>query len=196
MSPDEPEPSPDRPTNDRSPHVTLLATPSSGVSSVPPRVASAFRRPQAEGLYDPALDHDACGVAFVATLSGVPSHSIVEQGLEALRNLDHRGATGSDPRTGDGAGILMQVPDGFLRSEAGFDLPSAGSYAVGNAFLPVDEAAREAARATIERVPGGEGRGGPGWGGGGPPAGGWSSPTAPRFPTSPDRPCPPSSSCS
>src|SRR4051794_3851336 len=110
-----------------------------------------------EGLYDPALDHDACGVAFVATLSGAPSHAIVEQGLEALRNLDHRGATGSDPRTGDGAGILMQVPDGFLRSEAGFDLPPAGSYAVGNAFLPVDEASREVARATIERVAGEEG---------------------------------------
>ncbi len=112
----------------------------------------AIRRPAAQGLYDPAYDHDACGVAFVATLSGVPSHAIVEQGLEALRNLDHRGATGSDPRTGDGAGILLQVPDRFLRAEAGFELPPVGSYAVGLAFLPVDEAARATARATIERV--------------------------------------------
>ena len=75
-------------------------------------------------------------MAFVATLSGVPSHTIVAQGLEALRNLDHRGATGADPRTGDGAGILIQVPDAFLRAEAGFALPEAGAYAVGNAFLP------------------------------------------------------------
>ncbi len=109
-------------------------------------------KPQAQGLYDPANDHDACGVAFVATLSGEPSHAIVEQGLEALRNLDHRGATGADPKTGDGAGILMQVPDAFLRAEVGFELPPAGAYAVGNAFLPVDGAARRTAKETIEAV--------------------------------------------
>ncbi|GAA3554348.1 glutamate synthase large subunit [Microlunatus spumicola] len=128
--------------------MTLLSTPPSS----PAPAASPFRRPQAEGLYDPALDHDACGVAFVATLTGIPSHAIVEQGLEALRNLDHRGATGADARTGDGAGILLQVPDTFLRAEAGFELPPAGSYAVGNAFLPVDGAARATAKETIERV--------------------------------------------
>jgi len=133
--------------------MTLPATPFSAGSPVPP----AIRRPAAQGLYDPAYDHDACGVAFVATLTGVPSHAIVEQGLEALRNLDHRGATGSDPRTGDGAGILLQVPDRFLRAEVGFELPPAGSYAVGLAFLPVDEAARATARATIERVAAEEG---------------------------------------
>ena len=131
--------------------MTLLSSPASRPS------ASSFKRPQAQGLYDPALDHDACGVAFVATLTGVPSHAIVEQGLEALRNLDHRGATGADPRTGDGAGILLQVPDRFLRAEAGFDLPVAGSYAVGNAFLPVDAVARDAAKKTIERVAAEEG---------------------------------------
>ncbi|MGI3780234.1 MAG: glutamate synthase subunit alpha, partial [Janthinobacterium lividum] len=129
--------------------MTLLSSPSPA--------ASSFRRPTAQGLYDPALDHDACGVAFVATLTGIPSHAIVDQGLEALRNLDHRGATGADARTGDGAGILLQVPDRFLRAEAGFELPAAGSYAVGNAFLPVDPTARAEAKATIERIAGEEG---------------------------------------
>ena len=103
-----------------------------------------------EGLYDPAFEHDACGVAFVATLSGEPSHAIVKQGLEALRNLDHRGATGIDTATGDGAGILMQVPDAFLRASVDFELPRAGSYAVGNAFLPVDAEAAGKAKRTIE----------------------------------------------
>ncbi|HEY5981678.1 MAG TPA: glutamate synthase large subunit, partial [Microlunatus sp.] len=112
-----------------------------------PRLAAAEH-----GLYDPAYEHDACGVAFVATLSGVPSHTIVAQGLEALRNLDHRGATGADPRTGDGAGILIQVPDAFLRDEAGFELPAAGAYAVGNAFLPQDAEAAATARDTIEAI--------------------------------------------
>jgi len=106
----------------------------------------------AEGLYDPAFEHDACGVAFVATLTGVPSHTIVRQGLEALRNLDHRGATGSDPLTGDGSGILMQVPDRFLREEVGFTLPEAGAYAVGLAFLPTEPQAAAEARAGIERI--------------------------------------------
>jgi len=120
-------------------------------------VAPAQPRSRAgEGLYDPAFEHDACGVAFVATLTGVPSHDIVHKGLEALRNLDHRGATGSDPLTGDGAGILMQVPDAFLRAEAGIELPEAGTYAVGNAFLPTDEQARAEAKAAIERIAGEE----------------------------------------
>ncbi len=108
--------------------------------------------PTAQGLYDPAYEHDACGVAFVATLTGVPDHAIIAKGLEALRNLDHRGATGADPATGDGAGILMQVPDGFLRAQVGFDLPEAGAYAVGNAFLPTAGDARAQAKATIEQV--------------------------------------------
>ncbi|MET0693704.1 MAG: glutamate synthase large subunit [Propionibacteriaceae bacterium] len=106
----------------------------------------------AQGLYDPAFEHDACGVAFVATLTGVPAHSIVEQGIEALHNLDHRGATGIDVRTGDGAGILMQVPDAFLRANVPFDLPRQGSYAVGNAFLPTDAEEAAKAKATIERI--------------------------------------------
>jgi len=96
-------------------------------------------QPPSQGLYDARREHDACGVAFLATLTGVPSRAIVSQALTALRNLDHRGASGADPMTGDGAGILTQVPDAFLRAVVGFDLPVAGSYAVGNAFLPLDE---------------------------------------------------------
>ncbi len=121
------------------------------MSSDPARSAAALRR-RPEGLYDPAFEHDACGVAFVATLTGVPAHAIVAQGLEALRNLDHRGATGADPKTGDGAGILLQVPDAFLRAQTGFELPRPGAYAVGHAFLPADEANRAQARTRIEAI--------------------------------------------
>ena len=94
--------------------------------------------PERSGLYDPAFEHDACGVAMVATLNKEATHEIVQQGLEALRNLDHRGASGAEVNSGDGAGILIRVPDRFLRSEVQFDLPIAGEYAVGIAFLPRD----------------------------------------------------------
>ena len=100
-------------------------------------------RPEPTGLYDGTHERDACGVAFVATLRGEPGHDIVEMALSALRNLDHRGAVGAETDTGDGAGILTQVPDLFLRQVVDFDLPPAGSYAVGMAFLP-DEATRRA----------------------------------------------------
>src|ERR1700742_2671414 len=96
----------------------------------------AFPPPQ--GLYDPSNEHDACGVAFVATLTGVPSHDIVAKGITALENLHHRGAAGAEVNPGDGAGLLIQVPDAFLRAVAGFDLPAAGAYAVGTAFLQGD----------------------------------------------------------
>ena len=118
-------------------------------------------QPTAQGLYDPSNEHDACGVAFVATLTGTPSNEIVQHGLTALRNLDHRGAVGGEPDTGDGAGMLMQVPDRFLRAvaqeAAGVELPEAGAYAAGMAFLPVeaDEAAQ--ARADIEALAAEEG---------------------------------------
>ncbi|HIT75644.1 MAG TPA: glutamate synthase large subunit, partial [Candidatus Avipropionibacterium avicola] len=104
------------------------------------------------GLYQPDLEHDACGVAMVATLSGKASPDIVAKGLTALRNLEHRGATGADTAAGDGAGILIQVPDAFLRRVCGFDLPQAGSYAVGIAFLPVDEDEADTARRRIEQM--------------------------------------------
>ncbi|MDQ3095196.1 MAG: glutamate synthase subunit alpha, partial [Actinomycetota bacterium] len=95
--------------------------------------------PPPQWLYDGRHEHDACGVAFVATLTGVASHDIVVKALTALRNLDHRGASGAEPDSGDGAGIVMQVPDRFLREMSGFELPPAGSYAVGTAFLPGDD---------------------------------------------------------
>jgi len=104
-------------------------------------VYEPFARPTAQGLYDPAYEHDACGVGFVARLDGVASHDIVEKGLEVLRNLDHRGATGVDTAAGDGAGILVQVPDAFLRKAIDAELPPKGSYAVGMAFLPTESRA-------------------------------------------------------
>jgi glutamate synthase (NADPH/NADH) large chain len=101
--------------------------------------------PQAQGLYDPQHEKDACGVGFVVHLRGRKSHDIVIKGLQLLCNLEHRGASGSEVNTGDGAGILIQVPDRFLREVAGFPLPALGSYATGIAFLPAGEAAADAA---------------------------------------------------
>ncbi|WP_370096588.1 glutamate synthase large subunit [Streptacidiphilus sp. MAP12-20] len=125
-----------------------------------PYAALADARPAKQGLYDPSNEHDACGVGFVASLSGVAEHRIVEQGLTVLRNLEHRGATGSEPDSGDGAGILTQIPHAFLSTkaaEAGFELPAQGHYAVGIAFLPDDDAADAAAVATVEAIAAAEG---------------------------------------
>ena len=108
----------------------------------------AFPPPQ--GLYDPRNEHDACGVAFVATLTGVASRAIVAKGLQALRNMEHRGAAGAEPTSGDGAGILIQVPDAFLRAAVDFELPAAGAYATGIAFLPADDVACTKAQAAID----------------------------------------------
>ncbi|MEU6135726.1 glutamate synthase large subunit [Nocardioides sp. NPDC047086] len=94
--------------------------------------------PSPQGLYDPRFEKDACGVAMVATLTGVASHDIVKQGIRALVNLDHRGAAGAETNSGDGAGILLQVPDAFLREVVDFDLPAERAYAVGTAFIPGD----------------------------------------------------------
>ncbi len=111
----------------------------------------------ATGLYDGRHEHDACGVAFVATLRGTAGHDIVDHALTALRNLDHRGATGADPSVGDGAGILTQVPDAFFRAVVDLDLPGPGAYAVGTAFLPVDRAAQAVAVRRIEQLAAEEG---------------------------------------
>ncbi|MGI8422229.1 MAG: glutamate synthase subunit alpha, partial [Gaiellaceae bacterium] len=102
------------------------------------------------GLYDPAYEHDACGVAFVARLDGAPaSHETIARALTALSNLEHRGATGADVDTGDGAGILIQVPDAFLRAELDVALPAAGSYGVATCFLPQDDAERARLEALV-----------------------------------------------
>ncbi|MDX6308214.1 MAG: glutamate synthase large chain [Nocardioidaceae bacterium] len=105
--------------------------------------------PPPQGLYDGAHEHDSCGVALVATLTGAPSHRIIEQALTALRNLNHRGASGADPDSGDGSGLMVQVPDGFLRQVCEFDLPPQGDYAVGTAFLPADAEAASKTRRQI-----------------------------------------------
>jgi glutamate synthase (NADPH/NADH) large chain len=121
--------------------------PTSPRSTAPTDRSPALQRfsatPAATGLYDPALEHDACGLAMVATLRGSAGHDIIATALEALRNLEHRGAIGSDAGTGDGAGIITQIPDAFLRAVVDFELPANGSYAVGIAYLP-DEATEKA----------------------------------------------------
>ncbi|HSJ21460.1 MAG TPA: glutamate synthase large subunit [Nocardioidaceae bacterium] len=121
----------------------------------------AFPPPQ--GLYDGLHEHDACGVAFVATLTGVASHDIVAKAITALRNLEHRGATGAEPDSGDGAGILLQVPDRFFRSVVDFELPPARTYAVGTAFLPGDDEHVAKTRARIEEIAAEEGLSVLGW---------------------------------
>ncbi len=121
----------------------------------------AFPPPQ--GLYDGAHEHDACGVAFVATMTGVPSHDIVSQALTALRNLEHRGAAGAEPNSGDGAGILMQVPDRFFREVVDFDLPAKHSYAAGTAFIPGDAEQVATTRKRIEEIAAEEGLSVLGW---------------------------------
>ena len=111
--------------------------------------------PPAQGLYDPLTEHDACGVGFVVNMHGRKSHRIVRQGLEVLENLTHRGACGCDPLTGDGAGILMQLPLEFFAvaaPQAGIKLPTPGDWAAGNIFLPPSEGDREAAEAFFEKL--------------------------------------------
>ena len=111
--------------------------------------------PEAQGLYDPANEHDACGVGFVANIKGSKSHAIVEQGLTILKNLTHRGAVGADPLAGDGAGILVQIPDQFFREEMAkqdVTLPPVGEYGVGMVFLPKEPASRFACEYEIERA--------------------------------------------
>jgi glutamate synthase (NADPH/NADH) large chain len=112
-------------------------------------------QPKKQGLYSPSNEHDACGVGFVAHIKGQKSHEIVQKGLELLTNLTHRGATGYDPKLGDGAGLLMQMPDAFMRKEAAkqnINLPAVGQYAVGNVFLPQNVQNREICEALISKI--------------------------------------------
>ncbi|RIK94692.1 MAG: glutamate synthase subunit alpha [Burkholderiales bacterium] len=126
------------------------------LAGTPPDATDAAR-----GLYDPAFEHDACGVGFIAHIGGKKSHSLIEQGLQILCNLDHRGAVGADPLMGDGAGILIQIPDAFLRDEMarhGVALPPAGEYGVGMVFLPKEHASRIACEQELERAVRAEGQ--------------------------------------
>ncbi len=105
-----------------------------------------------EGLYNPRQEHDACGVGFIVQIDGTRSHEIVEKGIQILCNLEHRGAVGGDGKTGDGAGMLVQIPDGFFRKQLPFSLPEAGAYGAGMFFLPVDDGRRKKAFALINSV--------------------------------------------
>src|SRR4051794_9966811 len=122
--------------------------------------------PEAHGLYDPANEKDSCGVGFVANMHNRKSHDIVSKGLEILLNLDHRGAVGADPKAGDGCGMLVQIPDRFLRAETqrcGFTLPAEGEYAVGALFLPRDAEGRAIVEKIVEDVVAAEGQVFLGW---------------------------------
>ncbi|WGD36350.1 glutamate synthase large subunit [Lysinibacter sp. HNR] len=120
-------------------------------------MAYAQNFPAPQGLYDPRFERDACGLALVATLRGVPGHDIVQNALTALRNLEHRGAVGSDAGTGDGAGILTQIPDRFFRSVVDHDLPERGRYAAGMVFLPTPLEQREILKRRIADIATAEG---------------------------------------
>src|SRR5262245_32238193 len=120
----------------------------------------------AQGLYDPRHEHDACGVGFVVDIQGRPSHAIVEQALSVLKNLLHRGACGCEPNTGDGAGILLQMPDGFLRRECGrlgIALPALKHYGCGLVFLPRDPEQADRVRALLHSIVDEEGQRLLGW---------------------------------
>ena len=111
--------------------------------------------PEAQGLYHPSLEHDACGIGFVASIKGHKSHDIIVKGIQVLINLTHRGACGCDPETGDGAGVLIQIPHAFFARECaklGFTLPAAGEYGVGMTFLPVERHPRLLCEGIIERI--------------------------------------------
>src|SRR5215475_1118723 len=126
------------------------------MASAAPQSGTA-RTAGGQGLYDPRNEHDACGVGFVADLTGERKHQTIASALTVLRNLDHRGAKGADPESGDGAGILTQIPDKLLRSRCEFDLPPAGAYAAGLAFLPSATEDDAAVRAAVARIAAEEG---------------------------------------
>jgi len=122
--------------------------------------------PPKQGLYDPWYEHDACGIGFVANIKGKKSNDIVHKALTVLLNLDHRGARGSELNTGDGAGILMQIPHAFFARKCagkGIHLPPAGDYAAGMLFLPTDPALREKCEQMLEKIVREEGQTPLGW---------------------------------
>ena len=122
--------------------------------------------PPKQGLYDPQFEHDACGLGFVVNMKGKKSHQLVSDALQILVNLDHRGACGCEANTGDGAGILIQVPHDFFATEStrlGFNLPAVGQYGVGMMFLPKVAAEREAIKAELGKIIAAEGQTLLGW---------------------------------
>ena len=122
----------------------------------PHQQSDPFRPPEKYGLYDPAFEHDSCGVGFVANIKGVRSRQIIDDADRILRHLVHRGATGCEPNTGDGAGVLTGLPHEFLQiaaeTDLGVKLPEPGLYGVGNLFLPADERQRNECKATFHRI--------------------------------------------
>jgi glutamate synthase (NADPH/NADH) large chain len=144
-------------SNSNAQHNSMVAPHGSVANNTPIEHSGRLNgiKPNKQGLYNPSNEHDACGVGFVAHIKGHKSHEIVQKGLELLTNLTHRGATGYDPKLGDGAGLLMQMPDAFMRKEAAkldIQLPAAGEYAVGNIFLPQATNNREACEALISNI--------------------------------------------
>src|SRR4051812_33363230 len=122
--------------------------------------------PPKQGLYDPQHEHDSCGVGFVVDMKGRKSHDILEKAIQILVNLEHRGACGCEKNTGDGAGVLLQVPHAFLTRECarlGFGLPPEGGYGVGLVFLPTDASDRAFCEEAVERIAREEGQTFLGW---------------------------------
>ena len=117
----------------------------------------------AAGLHDPGYEHDACGVAFVARLDGRATHDVVRRAITVVENLEHRGATGADPTTGDGAGLLLQMPDALLRETVEFELPERGRYGVAMCFLPRHRVQRTDLKAFVDAVVSAEGQTPLGW---------------------------------
>src|SRR6187455_753852 len=147
-----------------SPTVRRKAAISTELRSALPRDVSG--RPLKQGLYDPAFEHDACGVGFIVNIKGHKSHRILEQAIQVLKNLDHRGACGSEPNTGDGAGVLLQMPHGFNEDvcrKARIPLPAQGEYGSGIIFLPRNPSVRRKVEERFEQVVQSEGQQVIGW---------------------------------
>ena len=142
--------------------MTSNSTKNSNNQQTEPRISAPLK----QGLYDPQFEHDACGLGFVVNMKGKKSHSLVSDALQILVNLDHRGACGCEANTGDGAGILIQVPHEFLAAQAaklGFKLPAPGQYGVGQLFLPKNPAEREVIKAELTKIITAEGQTIIGW---------------------------------
>ena len=111
-----------------------------------------YKPPTKQGLYDPQFEHDACGLGFIVNVDGSKTHDTVRDALVVLNRLNHRGAAGAEPNTGDGAGILLQIPHAFFAEEVSFELPEANTYGVGMVFLPQDNTHRQQCEAIINEV--------------------------------------------